>query len=69
MYGFTESLNVSVAAAIILVTVNRMRRSEIDWALSSEQEALYLEWVEKSIKSIKKIKAHYYDNLNTKNGY
>ena len=34
MYGFTESLNVSVAAAIVLQDITaRLRKTEIDWRL------------------------------------
>lgn len=62
MVGFTESLNISVAAAIILQNVtNRMKASGISWQLSEEEkEELYQEWLEKSIKSIKRIREHYY---------
>ncbi len=59
MVGFTESLNISVAAAIILQdATTKLRNSEVDWQLSSkEKEIIYLNWIEKSIKSIDKIKA------------
>ncbi|MBL4904833.1 MAG: RNA methyltransferase [Flavobacteriaceae bacterium] len=62
MLGFTESLNISVAAAIILQDVTaKLRASEIAWELSDkEKEQLYFEWVQISIKSIKKITAHYH---------
>ncbi len=62
MVGFTESLNISVAAAIILQHVGaKLRSSTVAWQLSlQEQEELYLEWVEKTIKNIDKIKAHYH---------
>ncbi|MEN8765892.1 MAG: RNA methyltransferase [Wenyingzhuangia sp.] len=62
MYGFTESLNVSVAAAITLQnTTDRLHQSNVDWALKDdEKEELYLKWLEKSIGSIKLIKERYY---------
>lgn len=65
MVGFTESLNISVAAAIILQNVhNRIEKSEIKWQLSKEEKnEKYIEWLEKSIKSIKKIKANYYSKI------
>lgn len=46
MYGFTESLNVSVAAAITLEVIReRLERTHINWRLSeSEQTALKLKW-------------------------
>jgi tRNA (guanosine-2'-O-)-methyltransferase len=37
MVGFTESLNISVSAAIIIQNLtNRLRKSTIDWHLSEE---------------------------------
>lgn len=53
IYGFTESYNVSVANAILLhELVNRLRNSEVDWKLSSEErEALLLDWTMKSVVS------------------
>lgn len=62
MVGFTESLNISVAAAIILQSLTeRLRVSDVSWQLSQqEKEEKYLEWLEKSIKSIDKIKERYY---------
>lgn len=57
MAGFVESLNVSVSAAISLYTLShRLRNSDIDWHLPVlEEEALRLEWVKKSIRSIDSI--------------
>ena len=64
MVGFTESLNISVAAAIILQDVTtKLRNSDVDWQLSKEEkEILYFEWVKKTIKNVDKIEKHYYDN-------
>lgn len=61
MVGFTESLNISVAAAIILENLTtRLRQSEIDWKLSEfEIKELYQEWIQKSIKNVDKITNHY----------
>ena len=65
MVGFTESLNISVAAAIILQDVTtKLRASNIHWQLSdSEKELLYFEWVQKSIKSIQKITERYHSEI------
>ena len=54
MVGFTESLNVSVAAALILnSTTERLRNSNINWQLThKEKQDIKLEWMKKSIKSI-----------------
>jgi tRNA (guanosine-2'-O-)-methyltransferase len=67
MAGFTESLNISVSAAIILQNLtSRLRKSDIDWQLS-EEEILEkrLEWARNSIKDIVRIEQRYYsDRLN-----
>ena len=65
MVGFTESLNISVATAIILQDVTtKLRNSDINWELSKEEkEVLYIDWVKKTIKNVDKIEAHYQQNL------
>ena len=54
MVGFTESLNVSVAAALILnSTTERLRNSNINWQLTAKKkQEIKLKWMKKSIKSI-----------------
>ncbi|MHA7060111.1 TrmH family RNA methyltransferase [Aquimarina sp. M1] len=61
MVGFTESLNISVSAAIILQQVTSLlRRSGISWQLSEEEKLeKRLDWAKKVIKSHKKIIARY----------
>lgn len=61
MVGFTESLNVSVAAAIVLQSVSsRLHNSNVQWQLTEEEKFLKkIDWMEKTIKSIKKIKERY----------
>jgi len=62
MVGFTESLNISVSAAIILQNLmHRLRNSDVNWQLS-EQEILEkrLHWAKNSIKDIKRIEARYF---------
>lgn len=51
MYGFTESLNISVSAAIILQDlVTRLKQSKISWQLTDEEkETLLLKWIKNSI--------------------
>ena len=65
MVGFTESLNISVAAAIILQEVtSKLRNSEVDWKLSEqEKQVLYCNWVKTTIKNVDKIEAHYHQKL------
>jgi tRNA (guanosine-2'-O-)-methyltransferase len=63
MVGFTESLNISVSAAITLQNVtSRLRNSDIKWQLS-EQEILAkrLQWAKNSIKDIKRIEFRYFE--------
>lgn len=63
MVGFTESLNISVSASIIIQNLtNRLRNSDIAWELT-EEEILgkRLDWAKKSIKDIKRIEARYYE--------
>ncbi len=65
MVGFTESLNISVSAAIIIQNLtNRLRESNINWHLS-EDEILEkrLDWAQNSIKDINRIKARYFSKL------
>ena len=61
MVGFTESLNISVAAAIILENLTyKLRTSSINWNLThKEEEELYTQWIEKTIKNVGKIKEHF----------
>jgi len=64
MVGFTESLNISVSAAIIIQNLtNRLRNSDIKWQLSDEEiiEKRLL-WAKNSIKDIKRIEARYYED-------
>lgn len=63
MVGFTESLNISVSAAIILQNLtNRLRNSDIPWQLSEAQILeKRLDWARKSIKDIKRIEARYFE--------
>ncbi len=50
LYGFTESFNISVAAAICMFELTkRLRESTIDWRLTDEQRIdLLLEWLGKT---------------------
>jgi tRNA (guanosine-2'-O-)-methyltransferase len=63
MHGFTESLNISVAAALTMYeTTEKLRKSTIPWQLTPEEKRdIYLSWLEKSIKSIDLIKKDYFD--------
>jgi tRNA (guanosine-2'-O-)-methyltransferase len=53
MYGFAESLNVSVSVAIVLNELrNRLKNSTIDWKLTNEERVrTKLSWCRKHLKS------------------
>lgn len=61
MYGFTESLNVSVAAAIVLNTLrSRLNASEIPWQIpENERDEIRLDWTKKTVKSVDEIISRY----------
>ena len=61
MAGFTESLNISVSAAIILHTLtSKLKRETDDWQLSAEEKLVkQIDWTKKSIRSIDAILARY----------
>lgn len=52
MYGFTESLNISVSAAVCLnYLTHQLRQTEIAWQLTdSEREELHMEWARLVVK-------------------
>jgi tRNA (guanosine-2'-O-)-methyltransferase len=62
MVGFTESLNISVSAAIILQNLtDKLRKTDVNWQLSEDFILeKRLEWAKKSIKDIKRIEARYF---------
>ena len=63
MVGFTESLNISVSAAIILqYLTTKLKKQELPWQLSdSEKLEKRLDWTKKSIKSLDDILSRYYE--------
>lgn len=54
MVGFTESLNISVSAALIIQNLsNRIRRSDLPWQLTEQQIIeKRIDWARKTIKDI-----------------
>lgn len=52
MFGFTESYNISVSAALILFTLtDRLRKTSISWELSGKEKSeILLEWSRRSVK-------------------
>jgi len=63
MVGFTESLNISVSAAIIIQNLTqRLRSSNLSWELSAEEILeKRLDWTRKSIKDIDFIEKRFFE--------
>lgn len=62
MYGFTESFNISVSAAIILHHLSHQLRfhTSLDWRLTQqERDEIKLGWLRRTIKSSALIEAQY----------
>ncbi|MCB4808767.1 RNA methyltransferase [Tamlana sp. 62-3] len=62
MVGFTESLNISVSAAIILQHVTtKLKQTNVNWQLTEEEMlAKRLDWCKKTIKSYEQIVENFY---------
>lgn len=68
MVGFTESLNISVSAALVIQDItNRMRHSDVNWQLT-EDEILEkrLDWTRKTIKDIDYIEKQFVEEEPSK---
>ena len=65
MFGFTESFNISVSAAIIMQNLTeKLHKSGIDWNLGEDEKLrLKLDWTRKSIKNVKLIESRYGKNM------
>ena len=61
MYGFTESFNISVSAALCLHSLKeKLHRSKIEWHLNDqEKEELLLRWLKNSIPKVELIEKDY----------
>ena len=57
MVGFTESLNISVAVAIVLQQLtDKLRHSEVAWQLTDEERLTTLiDWTKKSVRNVKDV--------------
>jgi len=64
MVGFTESLNISVSAAIILQHVTtKLKATDIKWELTEDEKLeKRLDWCKKTIKSYKEIIERFYQS-------
>ncbi len=64
MYGFTESFNISVSAALLLQQLMlQLRKSEVNWQLTEqEKEKILVEWLLKTIKHSDKVLKRFYED-------
>ena len=64
IFGFTDSFNISVSAAIILHHLAyKLHKSDIDWQLGMEEkEEIMLEWLQKSVRHSGKLAKKIRDN-------
>jgi len=62
MFGFTESFNISVSAAIILHhLIKKLHEGDINWRISGEEyNELKLRWLRTSIKSCALLEEKFY---------
>lgn len=65
MFGFTESFNISVSAAICLHHLtHRLRQTEIDWHLSQDEQLdLNLMWVKQALKDPEGLEKRYLQGI------
>ncbi len=68
MFGFTESFNISVSAALCLHTLtSKLHKSSADWHLSeTEKDELTLHWLRKSIPRVELIEKDFLAKANSK---
>ncbi|WP_089666843.1 RNA methyltransferase [Gramella sp. MAR_2010_147] len=61
MVGFTESLNISVSAAIILQSLTtKLRNSDIPWEFTEEEKnRIRMDWTRKTVKNSEEIIEHF----------
>lgn len=60
MYGFTESLNISVSAAIAIHHLNEKLRQAPGWELSLDvQQQVMIHWISGGIRNLPELKARF----------
>jgi tRNA (guanosine-2'-O-)-methyltransferase len=69
MYGFTESFNISVAAALCLNQItHNLRQSEIDWQLNDEEKQdLKLRWGKSCVRNADIVEKEFLKTLENNN--
>lgn len=67
MVGFTESLNISVAVAIVLQQLtDRLRRSDLRWQLTKEERYdTLVHWTKQSIRNVNDVLKRYEEIKDT----
>ena len=65
MMGFSDSLNISVSAAIILQDLTqKLKQSEINWKLTdSEKNEIKIDWLSKTFKNLPELIQRFQDNV------
>ena len=65
MTGFTESLNISVSAAVTMHhLIYRLNKSNIKWQLSEDEKLqLKYNWLRKSLKRIDSLEKDFFDKI------
>lgn len=67
MYGFTESLNISVSAAIAIHHLNEKLRQSPGWELSPEvQQQVLIHWISGGIRNLPDLKARFLEEWGKK---
>lgn len=69
MFGFTESFNISVSAALVLhhLTMKLRKQSNLEWRITEEEKnEIKLQWIRNTIKRINLIEKRYWDGKGTK---
>ncbi|MCK5847030.1 MAG: RNA methyltransferase [Bacteroidales bacterium] len=65
MYGFTESFNISVSAALSMFHLTeKIRKSDLEWQLSKEEQVdIHINWATAVIKKSNLIIEEYYSKI------
>lgn len=65
MFGFTESFNISVSAALCIRSfIQRLHPSDVNWRLSQEeQDDLRLEWVKLTLREVEKHERYFEEKV------
>lgn len=70
MYGFTESFNISVSAALCMYELTKKIRAnaEINWELKEKEKGeIYLDWLRCSVKHANLLEKRYLEEFKSKN--